>query len=55
MDDDPPKWCKPITWNDYADKRHERVQAQVDHLLRDGNENEERGGQQTNRLDTGKR
>ena len=34
MDDCPPKWCAPIKWNDYADKRHERVKAQVDHLLR---------------------
>ena len=30
----PPKWCAPIKWNEYADKRHERVKAQVDHLLR---------------------
>ena len=29
-----PKWCAPIRWNDYAEKRHERVRAQVDHLLR---------------------
>ena len=31
---DPPNWCAPITWNEYADKRHERVKTQVDHLLR---------------------
>ena len=30
----PPKWCAPVSWNDYADKRHERVKSQVEHLLR---------------------
>lgn len=34
LDDSPPKWCAPIRWNDYADKRHERVKAQLEHLLR---------------------
>ena len=34
LDDSPPKWCAPIRWNEYADKRHERVKAQVEHLLR---------------------
>ena len=34
LDHGPPKWCAPIRWNEYADKRHERVKAQVEHLLR---------------------
>ena len=34
LDDSPPKWCAPIRWNEYADKRHERVKAQLEHLLR---------------------
>ena len=34
LDDSPPKWCVPIRWNEYADKRHERVKTQVEHLLR---------------------
>ena len=34
LDETPPKWCAAIKWNDYADKRHERVKAQIDHLLR---------------------
>ena len=34
LDDSPPKWCAPIKWNEYADKRHERVKAQIEHLLR---------------------
>ncbi len=29
-----PRWCVPVGWNDYADKRHERVKSQLDHLLR---------------------
>ena len=29
-----PAWCSPITWNEYAAKRHERVRAQLRHLLR---------------------
>ena len=29
-----PKWCATVSWNEYADKRHERVKAQVEHLLR---------------------
>ena len=32
--DAPPKWCTPIGWDEYADKRHERVKSQVEHLLR---------------------
>ena len=47
----PPKWCVPISWNDYAEKRHERVKAQVDHLLRPATQNEE-GGQSAHRLDS---
>ena len=47
LEDDPPKWCKPITWNDYADKRHERVQAQIDHLLRNATKMKKEGDQPT--------
>ena len=34
LGDTPPKWCAPIRWDEYADKRHERVKSQVEHLLR---------------------
>ena len=34
LDDAPPKWCAAIRWDEYADKRHERVKSQVEHLLR---------------------
>ena len=34
LKDSPPKWCAPVKWQDYADKRHERVKSQIDHLLR---------------------
>lgn len=34
LGEDPPKWCAPVAWNDYADKRHERVKAQLNNLLR---------------------
>ena len=34
LGEDSPKWCAPVTWNDYADKRHERVKAQLGNLLR---------------------
>ena len=34
LDDTPPQWCAPITWDEYADKRHERVKSQLEHLLR---------------------
>ena len=30
----PPQWCAPIAWDEYADKRHERVKSQLEHLLR---------------------
>lgn len=43
----PPKWCKPIKWNDYADKRHERVKAQLDHLLRSATRMKKEGNQPT--------
>ena len=41
----PPKWCAPIQWNDYADKRHERVKARVDHLLRPETKMKKEGNQ----------
>ncbi len=34
IEDEPPKWCAPISWNEYANKRHERIKAQLEHLLR---------------------
>ena len=34
LDVAPPKWCASIGWDEYADKRHERVRSQVEHLLR---------------------
>ena len=43
----PPKWCVPIRWNDYAEKRHERVKAQVDHLLRRATRMKKEGHQPT--------
>ena len=45
--DSPPRWCTPIRWNDYADKRHERVKAQVDHLLRPATKMKKEGHQPT--------
>jgi hypothetical protein len=30
----PPPWCQPITWLDYAEKRYDRVKARLDSLLR---------------------
>ena len=47
LEDDPPKWCAPITWNDYADKRHERVKSQIEHLLRPATRMKKEGGQPT--------
>ncbi len=29
-----PAWCRPVTWGEYADKRHDKVKAQLEHLLR---------------------
>jgi len=43
----PPRWCGPIKWNDYADKRHERVKAQIDHLLRPATRMKKEGNQPT--------
>ena len=47
LDGSPPKWCRPIKWNDYADKRHERVKAQIDHLLRTTTRMKKEGNQPT--------
>ena len=30
----PPKWSAPATWQEYADKRHDRVKTQLENLLR---------------------
>lgn len=30
----PPKWCQPISWLGYADKRYDRVKARLNDLLR---------------------
>ena len=42
-----PDWCKPMSWNDYADKRHERVKTQIDHLLRPTTRMKKEGSQPT--------
>ena len=34
IEGDPPRWCAPISWSEYADKRHERIKTQLVHLLR---------------------
>ena len=47
IDDDLPKWCAPVGWNDYADKRHERVKAQIDHLLRQATRMKKEGDRPT--------
>ena len=47
LEDSPPRWCTPIKWNDYADKRHERVKAQIDHLLRSATKMKKEGPQPT--------
>ncbi len=47
LEDGPPKWCAPIGWNDYADKRHERVKTQLEHLLRPTTKMKKEGGQPT--------
>ena len=47
LEDSPPRWCGPIKWNDYADKRHERVKAQIDHLLRPATRMKKEGNQPT--------
>ena len=47
LDDSPPRWCTPIKWNDYADKRHEKVKAQIDHLLRSATKMKKEGHQPT--------
>ena len=46
-DDSPPKWCMPIRWIEYAEKRHERVKAQIDHLLRPATKMKKEGNQPT--------
>ncbi len=30
----PPRWCKVVTWFDYAEKRYDRVKARLGSLLR---------------------
>ena len=47
LDQPPPKWCTAIKWNEYADKRHERVKAQIDHLLRPATRMNKEGNQPT--------
>ena len=47
LEESPPNWCVPIKWNDYAEKRHERVKAQVDHLLRRATRMKKEGHQPT--------
>ena len=47
LEEPPPKWCTAIKWNEYADKRHERVKAQIDHLLRPATRMNKEGNQPT--------
>ena len=47
LEDIPPRWCATIRWNEYADKRHERVKAQIDHLLRPATKMKKEGHQPT--------
>ncbi len=47
LEDSPPKWCAPIGWNDYAEKRHERVKSQLGHLLRPATRMKKEGDQPT--------
>ena len=34
IDGTPPIWCRQVTWQDYAEKRYDRVKAALDNLLR---------------------
>ena len=43
----PPRWCAPVRWIEYAEKRHERVKAQLDHLLRPATKMKREGDQPT--------
>ena len=43
----PPQWCAPVTWDEYADKRHERVKSQLEHLLRRATRMKKEGDQST--------
>ena len=47
LEGSPPGWCAPVRWDDYADKRHERVKAQIDHLLRPATRMKKEGNQPT--------
>ena len=47
LEETPPKWCAAVKWNDYADKRHERVKTQIDHLLRAATRMKKEGNQPT--------
>ena len=47
LEETPPDWCRSVSWNDYADKRHERVKAQIDHLLRPATKMKKEGSQTT--------
>lgn len=43
----PPAWCAPLTWDEYAGKRHERVKSQLEHLLRSATRMRREGDQPT--------
>ena len=34
LEDSPPRWCAPVTWSDYADRRYESVKVGLANLLR---------------------
>lgn len=47
LGENPPRWCASVRWNEYADKRHERVKAQIVHLLRPATRMKREGTQPT--------
>ncbi|MDE2817951.1 MAG: phospholipase D family protein [Chloroflexota bacterium] len=44
-DASPPKWCTPLTWDDYAGKRYEGVKTRIEHLLRPATRMKQEGDQ----------
>ena len=46
-DERPPKWCTPLSWDDYAGKRYEGVKTRIEHLLRPATRMKQEGDQPT--------
>lgn len=46
-DNDPPPWCQPLSWDDYAGKRYEGVKTRIEHLLRPATRMQKEGDQPT--------